>query len=153
MLKSLIKLLVGTVILAAAGFTSAGERGTADEATALLKKATAYLKANGRDKAFAEFNNPTGAFKDRDLYVMVYDKTGTNLAHGANAKLIGKNLVELKDADGKLIVKSFVDVAFSGAGKGWVDYKWPNPVSKAVEQKSTYIERYEDVMVGVGIYK
>ena len=145
--------LAAAVLAVAGSLAHAGERGTADEAVAMVKKAEAYIKANGKDKALAEFSNPQGAFRDRDLYVMVYDKTGTNLAHGANQKLVGKTLIDLKDADGKLIVKGFVDAAFDGAGKGWVDYKWPNPVSKAVEAKSTYVERYEDVLVGVGIYK
>ncbi len=38
-------------------------------------------------------------------------------------------------------------------GSGWIDYKWPNPVTKAVEQKSTYVEKVDDVVVGCGIYK
>ncbi|HCE07957.1 MAG TPA: histidine kinase, partial [Oxalobacteraceae bacterium] len=41
----------------------------------------------------------------------------------------------------------------SGKGKGWVDYKWPNPATKILEAKSSYVERYEDVYVGCGIYK
>ena len=152
-MKHLIK---GLLFLLCAAFLQssawAGDHGTADEAVALVKKAIAYIKANGRDKAFAEFSNPTGGFKDRDLYIMVYDMSGNNKAHGANAKLIGKNLAEIKDADGKYIVKSFIETA-SGKGKGWVDYKWPNPVSTAVEPKSTYVEKYEDILVGCGIYK
>lgn len=153
MFRTLKTLLVGAAVAAFSMLAAASERGTADEAIAMVKKAEAYLKANGKEKAMAEFSNPQGSFRDRDLYVMVYDKTGTNQAHGANAKLIGKNLVDLKDADGKLIVKSFLDTAFAGAGKGWVDYKWPNPVSKAVEAKTTYVQRVDDLLIGVGIYK
>ncbi|HJV51127.1 MAG TPA: cache domain-containing protein [Noviherbaspirillum sp.] len=130
----------------------AAERGSADEAVALVKKAIAYIKTNGREKAFAEFSNPSGQFKDRDLYIMVYDMDGNNKAHGANAKLIGKNLSAIKDADGNFIVQSFIEVA-SGKGHGWVDYKWPNPVSNAVEPKSTYVEKFEDILLGCGIYK
>lgn len=128
------------------------DKGTAAEAVALVQKAGAYLKANGKDKAYAEFNNPSGAFKDRDLYIIVYDLKGTNVAHGANPKMIGKDLIDLKDAEGVPIVRSFIDVA-NGKGKGWVDYKWPNPVSKAIEPKSTYIEKHGDVLIGAGIYK
>ncbi|MFL6656543.1 MAG: cache domain-containing protein [Massilia sp.] len=130
----------------------AGERGTPAEATAMVKKAAAYLKANGKDKAYAEFNNPKGMFVDRDLYIMVYDMNGINVAHGANPKMIGKNLLELKDADGTQIVKAFIETATT-KGKGWVDYKWPNPVSKAIEAKSTYIEKVDDVILGSGVYK
>lgn len=150
------KLLKGMLLcMCVFGFQAAAvaaERGTPDQAVALVKKAIAYIKANGKEKAFAEFSNPSGQFKDRDLYIMVYDMQGNNKAHGANAKLIGKNLSEIKDADGKFIVKSFIEVAGT-KGSGWVDYKWPNPVSNAVEPKSTYVEKYEDILLGCGIYK
>lgn len=153
MLRIFKHLIAGLVMCAVGGMALAAERGTADEATAMVKKAVAYYKAQGREKAFAEISNPQGMFKDRDLYIMLYDKTGTCLAHGANPKLIGKSLIELKDPDGKLIVKGLVDTAFGGSGRGWVDYKWPNPVTKAVEQKSTYVENVDGVLIGVGIYK
>lgn len=134
------------------GQASAADKGTAAEAVALVQKAGAYLKANGKEKAYAEFNNPNGAFKDRDLYIMVYDMNGMSVAHGANPKMIGKNLLDLKDAEGTPIVRAFIDTA-NTKGKGWIDYKWPNPVTKAIESKSTYIEKNGDVLIGAGIYK
>lgn len=144
----------GAALLAMAmqGQALAGETGSPAEAMAMVKKAGEYLKANGKEKAFAEFSNPKGSFKDRDLYIMVYDMNGVNRAHGVNPKLIGKDLIELKDADGTYIVKTFVETAKT-KGKGWIDYKWPNPVSKAIESKSTYIEKHDDVLIGAGIYK
>ena len=130
----------------------AADNGSAEEATALVKKAVAYLKANGREKAFAEFNSPSGQFKDRDLYIFINDMNGKMWAQGANPKLIGKNLIDIKDVDGKYFIKDFIELAGT-KGKGWVDYKWPNPVSKAVEQKSTYVEKVDDLVIGCGIYK
>ena len=155
MKKLFAAIVSGLLALSFSATTSAADRGTADEAVALVKKAAVYLKENGKEIAFAEFSNPKGQFVDRDLYVFVYSANGdgVNLAHGANPKLIGKNLIDLKDADGKPIVKMFVEVANSKSGKGWVDYKWPNPVTKAVEPKSTYIEKVGDVMIGCGVYK
>ena len=152
-MKMMLK-LTGAALVAIAmhGQALAGDTGSAAEAMAMVKKAGEYLKANGKEKAFAEFSNPKGSFKDRDLYIMVYDMNGINRAHGANPKLIGKDLAQLKDADGTFIVKSFIDMGKS-KGKGWVDYKWPNPVSKAIEAKSTYIEKHDDVLIGAGIYK
>lgn len=138
--------------LALQGQAVAADKGTAAEAVALVQKAGAHLKANGKDKAYADFNNPNGGFKDRDLYIMVYDLKGTTVAHGANPKMIGKDLIDLKDAEGVPIVRRFIDTA-NGKGKGWVDYKWPNPVSKAIEAKSTYVEKHGDVLIGAGIYK
>ena len=152
MKKFLSTLLLGLSALLFGHGVLAAEKGSADEAVALTKKAIAYLKANGKEKAFAEINNPNGQFKDRDLYVFVFDLNGKTLAHGTNPKLLDKNLLDLKDADGKLFVKEFVDVAKT-KGKGWIDYKWPHPATKAIEAKSTYVEKVDDVMVGCGIYK
>ena len=130
----------------------AGDYGTANEAIAHVKKAAAYLKANGKEKAFANFNDPNGAFKDRDLYIVVLDFTGKMLANGANAKLVGKNLMELRDTDGKYFVKEQVEVAKT-KGSGWVEFKWVHPVSKAIEQKALYVEAVGDIIVGCGTYK
>ncbi len=130
----------------------AADKGSAEEATALVKKAVAYLKANGKEKAFAEFSNPNGQFKDRDLYIAVNDMNGKMMAHGANAKLIDKNLIDLKDVDGKYFVKDYIELA-SSKGNGWVDFKWPHPITKAIEQKSFYVEKVDDLVIGCGIYK
>jgi hypothetical protein len=130
----------------------AAEQGTAAEAEAMVKRATAFIKANGPDKAYDEFTNGKG-FKDRDLYIIVYDLNGKNLAQGANPKLVGKDLMGLKDPDGKPIIKMFVDVA-KEKGKGWVEgYKFLNPVTQKIEGKAMYLERVGDTLVGCGIYK
>jgi cytochrome c len=144
-------IVIGLCLLAFNGAAVAVEKGTADDAVAMVKKGVAFVKANGKEQAFTEFSNQKGQFVDRDLYIMVYDMEGINKAHGSNPKLIGKNLLEIKDADGKYIVKGLIEVA--NKGKGWFDYKWPNATTKAVEHKSTYVEKVDDVLIGVGIYK
>lgn len=130
----------------------AAERGTAEEAVAMVKKVVSYMKANGKEKTFAEVNNPSGPFVKGDLYVFVHDLDGMCVAHGGNAKLIGKNLLDLKDASGFQMVRGFIDVA-NAKGKGWVDYKWPNKTTKEVESKSTYLEKVDNLIISVGIYK
>lgn len=135
-----------------AGSALAGDHGSAAEAEAMVKKAVAFIKANGPDKAYDEFTNGK-TFKDRDLYVIVYDLSGKNLAQGANPKLVGKDLMGLKDPNGRLIIKEFVELA-KEKGKGWVEgYKFLNPVSQKLEEKAMYLERVGDTLVGCGIYK
>jgi signal transduction histidine kinase len=153
-MKRLLKVMsIAACVLAFHTPTWAGSnQGTADEAMALVRRAADYLKANGAPKAYAAFNDPAGQFKDRDLYVFVIDFSGKVHAHGANPKLLDKNLLNLKDADDKYFIKTMIDLAQS-KGKGWVDYKWPNPVSKAIELKSTYLEKIDGVFIGCGIYK
>jgi signal transduction histidine kinase len=145
-------LVVCMVVVGTASMALAAERGTAAEAEALVKKAIAFIKANGKDKAFAEFGNPKGQFTMKDLYIFVYDMNGKVLAHGQNPKMVGKEMIDMKDADGKEFVKERVEIAKS-KGKGWQDYKFTNPQTKQIEPKSSYIEKYEDMIVGCGVYK
>lgn len=127
-------------------------KATAAEATAMVKKGIAFIKANGKDKGMAEISNKTGQFVDRDLYLVVYALDGTVRAHGANEKMIGKNLIDLKDIDGKEFVKERVELAKT-KGTFWQDYKFTNPVTKKVEPKSMYCEKLDDAAVCGGIYK
>lgn len=151
-LLHIVKTVVTATCLSLASMAAGAEGATADQAVALVKKAILYVKENGKDRAFAEFNRPGGKFRDRDLYILVFDMQGVNLAHGAIPRLIGKPVAGVRDADGKVIFQAYLDTVQS-KGKGWVDYRWPNPVSGKIEKKSTYVEKVDDLIVGAGIYK
>lgn len=127
-------------------------KASAAEATAMVKKGVAFIKSNGKDKGYAEVSNKKGQFIDRDLYLVVYALDGTVRAHGANEKMIGKNLIDLKDIDGKEFVKERVELAKS-KGTFWQDYKFTNPVTKKIEPKRMYCEKLDDAAVCGGIYK
>jgi hypothetical protein len=146
-----VLLVTGWVLVLGLNTALAADVGTKDEATAMVKKAVALIKANGAEKAYAEFSNPKGPFVDRDLYVVVYDMTGKCLAHGANAKMIGRDLIDNKDVDGKEFVKERVEMMKKQAS-GWQDYKFRNPTTNQIEPKAMYIERLNDVIVGCGVY-
>lgn len=154
-MKALLKnMLMAVLALAFCQGAMAETGGTAAEATALVQKAVAFVKANGKEKAFAEFSNPKGQFVDRNLYIFVYDMKGTNLAigNGNASKMVGKNLLDMRDAEGTYIIKGMLAIA-NVKGNGWFDYKWPNPVTKDVELKSSYFEKLDDLLIGCGIYK
>ena len=146
-------LAAGAVLLATCvALQAAADRATAKEAEALVKKAIAQIKDN-REKAFAEISNPHGPYVDRDLYLVVYRTDGTNLAHGFNQKFIGKNMIELKDMDGKEYMRERMDWAKTKASF-WQDLKFVDPLSKKIEPKQTYCEKAAaDLLVCGGIYK
>jgi len=152
-----IERLAGAIaIVAAFAFAShafANDGGaSAKEAEAMVKKGVAYLKANGADKAYAEITAKHAQFIDRDLYLTVYRMDGTVMAHGANDKMVGKQLIGLKDIDGKEFVRERVELA-KVKPSFWQDYKFTNPVTKKVEPKSMYCERVDEVIVCGGVYK
>jgi cytochrome c len=152
MRKLLIAIGIGVMLVGTQQLALSAEFGTKAEAEALVKKAIALIKAEGKEKAFAEINNPKGKFVDRDLYIFVYDMSGKCVAHGFNQKMIGKDLIEMKDPDGKYYVKERIEIAKT-KGKGWQDYKFTNPVSKKIELKTAYIEKVDDLIVGCGVYR
>jgi signal transduction histidine kinase len=152
-MNKLVKaLLLSLSMLAFAPAALAADLGNADDASNMVKKGVAFLKANGKDKTLAAASDNKGQFVDRDIYLSIYDMKGIVVAHGANAKLIGKDVSELKDADDKLFIKEILAKAGS-AGKGWVDYKWPNPVTKEIQAKSVYLEKSGDLVIASGFYK
>jgi cytochrome c len=149
-------ILVATVALGAALVATAAfaaERVTPKEAEAMVRKGVAYIKANPRDKAMADITDPKGQFVDRELYLTVYKMDGTALAHGANARFVGKNMLELRDANGKEHIRERMDLAKTRAAF-WQDFTFVNPVSKKIEPKQMYCERTDEKLVVCGgIYK
>jgi signal transduction histidine kinase len=144
--------LAATCALTCATAMAAGEHATRDEAVAMVKKAVAFWKANGDDKTFAAITEKKGQFSDRDLYLVVYGLDGVVHAHGANEKMVGRNLIDLTDVDGKAFVKERVEMAQKQASF-WQDYKFTDPVTKKIEPKQSYCERVDKNVLCGGVYK
>jgi cytochrome c len=152
-MKRVISFLAAS-FLALASFTSHAQdasRGSVPEAEAMVKKAIAFYKKSGKDKAIAEFNKNPGPFVDRDLYVTVYTPNADALAH-INPKMVGKNMMELRDGDGKYHIKERMEAA-KKADSGWQDFTFFNPVSKKIEPKRMYWEKHDGLIFACGAYK
>ena len=146
----IIFIAIGLLTLSCAGFIYAAAQSSKAEAEALAIKAAEYIKTHGKDKALAEFNNPNGEFIKNDLYVFAYDFSGVNKA-GNNPKLLGSNLIDTKDPDGKYLIKGLIEVAKKGGG--WYNYKWPNPVTNETQNKASYVIKVDDsLLLGCGVY-
>jgi signal transduction histidine kinase len=131
----------------------ASEFGTREEAVAMVKRVQEKFRKDGLEATFKAVIDPsTKEFHDRDLYPFIYDLNGLNVAHGARPALVGKNLISLKDQDGIYLIKEMIGIA-KGPGSAWIDYKWPNPLTNKIEDKSSYIEKMGDYFVGVGVYR
>ena len=130
------------------------EFGTRDEAVAMVRRVQEKFKKDGPEATFRAINSNAPMFMDRDLFPYVHKLDGTQLvAAGFPASIRGKNLHDLKDQDGKYFVQEFVRVATTPPYHGWVDYRFLNPKTNAIDDKSAWIERMGDYLVGVGVYK
>ncbi len=146
-LFSAVLVAVFVVSFAAVSFAA-----STDEAKTMVDNAIAFLKANGKEKTIAEVGNQKGRFVKGDVYVVILDMSGNMLAHPYNPKLVGKNMLEVPDTDGKMFRKEQNELAKT-KGSGWVDFKYKNPVTNKVEQKTSYIKREGDLLFVCGVYK
>jgi signal transduction histidine kinase len=152
MFKRIAVMAAAAGMLCTAVTAGAEDRATKKEAEAMVKKAVAAYKAGG-EKIFNDITAPSKKYVSKDLYIVVYDISGKCVAHGQNAKQVGKELMGMKDPDGKAFVKERVDLAKS-KGNFWQDYKFTDPLTKKVLHKQAYCEKADDknIICG-GIYK
>jgi signal transduction histidine kinase len=123
-----------------------------DLAVKMVTSAVSFITTNGNDEGIKTLSDSTGQFVKGELYVFAYDTSGTMVAHPKNPKLIGKNLINVPDVDGKLFRKDIIQVALTKS-TGWVDYKYKNPTSGKIEAKTTYVALAGTLVVCCGIYK
>jgi cytochrome c len=148
-MKSLVSAMLATSMFVMSGAAASDDPATA---IAMVDKGAAFMKKNGKDALIVAINARHPDFVNGDTYLTMRALDGTQLAHPTNPKLVGKNMVVLPDADGKLFRKEIIDGA-QKAGKGWVDYRYNNPVTGQIEKKSTYYLKTGDVILESGIYK
>jgi len=147
---SKLHIIAGAVLLLATLPTLAQERSTPEQAQALCDRALLHMREVGPEAAIKDFNDPQAGYIDRDLFVIVYDPNGTIMT-GVTA-LKGKNARALTDITGKEFGKEIIDAAHAKDGS-WVEYYMTNPITKKVEQKTSYIRSFNDYVVFVGAYK
>ena len=145
---------LSALLLPVACLALAAQEATPAETEGLVKEAIAFAKANGREAAFKEITRIGGRFHKHggELYVFVYDMDGKVLAHGQGASKVGVNQMKAKDPDGVAFVEDRIKLAKT-KGKGWHDYKYLNPKDGKKEPKTSYIEVWDGLIFGAGIYK
>ena len=145
---------LATLLVSFATTAPAQEAGTKAEAKALADAAVEHVKKVGPDQAFKDFTNDKEHWTKKDLYVVAFDMKANMVAHGANAKMVGQNHMEIKDANGVYFTAEMTKLAQT-KGEGWVSYMWPHPVTKKMASKTTYVRKLAnyDGWVGVGVYQ
>lgn len=125
---------------------------TKEELVKFVDDAIAYVKANGKEKAFEAFNDPKNPlFHKGELYVYVYDYEGKCLAHGLKPELIGKPSMKIQDKKGNYVTKGLVEAAKSKTG--FYEFYWPHPKAGDVQRKLSYSKDVDGTyFLGSGIY-
>jgi len=140
--------MVSTIFFSAAAFAD----GKADAAK-MVKDAVAFYKANGLEKTLDVLNDPKGQFVKGDLYAFAYGFDGTMMANVAKPDVVGQNVYDVPDANGKKFRHEIIEKAKKDKS-GWVDYRTIHPKTKQNEDKTTYCESAGDeVIICCGAYK
>jgi methyl-accepting chemotaxis protein len=140
-LSNKLKKLVGQFVLA-----------SPEQARAMVNRAYSYIQEKGKEKALAEFNNPSGEFVKGELFIFAQDFRGNMLAYGGNPELAGKNLYDATDEKGKYLGRDMIRIAKT-KGYGWYDYHYMNPFTETIREKTTYVKAIDGYFIACGVYK
>ncbi len=153
LIRKFVAVAAIALVAALTGQAMAQVKTDPEVAKALTLKAAALVKEQGVDVVKPIFH-AQGEWRHDDIYVSVMDLTGTWLVYPVKPEGEGKSVINVKDADGKLLVQDLVNTA-KDKGEGWVEYRWLNPVSNKIEPKMSYVKMVPErnVFVYVGVYK
>jgi signal transduction histidine kinase len=148
--------LTATVVATALTLSCAGALAaepTEKDAIAMAERGAAMVKAKGKDEVMKRITAKDPEFVQGSLYIDMRDvKTGIVLAHPYNPSIVGKDLTDVPDANGKKYRREIIELA-AAKGKGWVDYQYKNPTTGKIEPKTTYILLVDGVVLEAGLYK
>lgn len=130
---------------------AAAERGTREEAQAMVEGAIALFDSAGPEAALEAFNAPDPAFRDRDLYIFVVGPDGAVVGHAFDPNRPGLEVRNVKDRAGKPYGQQILDDAT--AEGVWIDYLRTDPETGEERHKSSWVKRHEGYIFGVGVYK
>lgn len=123
----------------------------------LVNDATDLIQSQG-EAAFTELRTPGSRWRQGDSYIFVLDPQGNMLVHPDPA-LEGMGELDLKDVNGKPIVRGLVDAATAVPGKneGWYHYEWRTPTGLLPRWKSSFVRLVtapsgKQYIVGAGMY-
>ncbi|MEM7208712.1 MAG: cache domain-containing protein [Pseudomonadota bacterium] len=146
-------LLLALLLFSSSSFSIQTLRGSPSDARSLAERAAEHISGfeGGIDTALSALSAPNTQFVDRDLYVYVIDRRGKLIANGANSKLVGKNMLRLRDLDGQLFVRNALTTAFREQA-GWTPgYRFIDPLTGRTVTQQSYVVLVDGMVVGVSV--
>jgi signal transduction histidine kinase len=130
---------------------------TPEDAKNLTVKAVDLIEKMGIDKAREILHDKNGGYRQGakgELYVFVVDWNGVWLAYPPRPSGVGKNVLNVKDPDGKYLVKDMIAIT-QNKDEGWSEYRWLNPETGKIQHKISYVKRIpgQKMFAASGIYK
>lgn len=120
----------------------------------VVNRAADLVAVRGAE-AFPVLRDKTGPFVFMDTYVFVDTPDGTEVVNPGTPGVEGKNLMDMRDAKGKLAIREYIDAAMK-EGSAWVSYYWYKPGHNTLARKESYVRMVrsgrDTYIVGAGLY-
>ncbi len=140
------------IVFSHSAMAQIAKRGTKDEAVVLVKKVKQMWRTLGPAQTIKAVNKLTHNLRNKDLYPFIGHTDGYVVAHFFQA-IRGLKTQSDTDSKGRSIMGDMVKVA-STQGRGWTEYDWPNPITKRIDAKQSYVESLNsEYFVAVGVFK
>lgn len=143
-------LTLALILLASPSF--AADEATKDDAMSLSQKAADMARADGVEKTLSVINSQAAPFNDPLRYVTVTTQEGKSIGNSGNPKMVGKDMIDITDVDGKPFIKEMIALS-KEKGKFSQEYKFTDPVSKKIRPKEVFCDTVEKVIFCSGYYK
>ncbi|MCK6441092.1 cache domain-containing protein [Elstera cyanobacteriorum] len=152
MLKLLSAAFVALALLVSSPLIAATP---AEQSVEMVNKAIKHYQTVGKDKAFADFGDKTNKeWVDGEWYVLVVDaNSGLALAYYDPKMINNPAIPDLKDVEGKFIIREQIAAANKSADGGWVSYVWRNPATAKLAKKQSFAKKFDDKVFVVGYYE
>ena len=118
-----------------------------DYAKDYVRRAIALYEREGLDAAIAFYDSP--ASLDGEFYLFLIGADDIYLAHPILPHLKGTDIKAVTDSSGYALG---VEIAKATAEGHWVEYLWPNPVTRIEEPKSAWVVRHDGLIFASGYY-
>ncbi len=124
----------------------------------LVEAAADTMEQEGTN-ALAAFGQENSRWFNDDYYLFVYDIDGRCVFHPVNPELVGRNLMNLRDMNGKPVIQWITDVGRRAdrRANGWVFYLWEEGRQLTPMWKSSYLRKVvtpdgRTYVLGCGVY-
>jgi signal transduction histidine kinase len=149
MKKILVVMIAAFFLSASFPALHADEMASRLQAIILVKKAVAFLKENGRNKALEEFSNPSGRFAVQDHYIFAYETSGKCVANAADRNMVGRTLIGIAVRNSKAGTQDQAQEAMKNE-IGWQYCVFTDPVNNKTAKRIAYLEKVDDIIIGCG---
>jgi signal transduction histidine kinase len=123
-----------------------------EELKAFVEQAYSHALVTGKDKALAEFMDPSSSWVRGEVYIFAQDFNGTALCLPYMPKEVGTNRMDIQNDQGVYINREMRAIAMNGSG--FYEYRWINPISNQSEPKVSFVSKIDDTWwLGAGIYE